>query len=81
METNQVQDLVIAALNRRFQNGGKHLHSSSCIHNLSPVEQIEMRGKSIEWYMAVVGKMPEQITPKDWEAPPVTVDETPMEKP
>lgn len=57
---------MIAALNRRFANG-RHLHHKDCIHNLPPEEQIAVRGRSVEWWMAIVGSMPEQITPDQWE--------------
>jgi len=68
-----IEGLMIASLQRSLENGGRHLHSSSCIHNLPPVEQVELRGKTVDWWVTVMGAMPEQITPDQWEAPPVTV--------
>lgn len=72
---DDMESLIGAALTRRFENGGRHLHSSSCIHNLPPEEQVALRGKTVEWWMTVVGSMPEQITREQWEAPPVPVPE------
>ncbi|UYP17718.1 hypothetical protein OED52_13660 [Rhodococcus sp. Z13] len=62
-----VQQLMMSALRKRSAQGGKHLHHRDCIHNLPPEEQIAIRGKTVEWWMAVVGSMPEQITPDQWE--------------
>jgi len=73
MAKHDVNELLAAALRRRFANGGKHLHSPSCIHNMPPEEQVEMRGRTIESWMALHGKMPEQITPDDWELGPIEV--------
>lgn len=72
---DDMESLIGAALRRRFENGGRHLHSSSCIHNLPPEDQVALRGKTVEWWMTVVGSMPEQITREQWEAPPVSVPE------
>lgn len=60
--------MVETALRHRFANGGRHLHHSSCIHNLDPEEQIEIRRHRFtrEQYIEIVG-MPTQITPEDWE--------------
>lgn len=74
IEGLRIKGMMIASLKRRFENGGRHLHSSSCIHNLPPVEQIELRGKTVEWWMQMVGIMPVQITSDQWEAPPVTAE-------
>jgi len=65
---DEAEALIARALRRRADNGWKHLHTSECIHNLPPEDQIEMRGKTTEWWMAVIGTMPEQITPDDWES-------------
>jgi hypothetical protein len=54
----------------RDANGGKHLHHRNCIHNLPPEEQVALRGKSVEWWTTVVGPMPVQITPDEWECEP-----------
>lgn len=78
MSDLDIEGLMIASLTRRFENGGRHLHSSSCIHNLQPEEQIELRGHSVEWWMTVVGSMPEQITPDQWEAEPVVAATLPF---
>lgn len=61
-----MEKAIIGALQLRAKHG-RHMHHSECIHNMPPEEQIEMRGKSVEWWMAVVGSMPVQITPDDWE--------------
>lgn len=57
---------ILAALAHRG-NGGGHKHHSACIHNLPPEEQVTVRGKTVEWWTKVVGPLPEQITPADWE--------------
>lgn len=62
-----VQQLMMSALRKRSAQGGEHLHHRDCIHNLPPEEQIAIRGKTVEWWMAVVGSMPEQIAPDQWE--------------
>ncbi|WP_259443600.1 hypothetical protein [Rhodococcus sp. DMU2021] len=62
-----VQQLMMSALHKRAAQGGKHLHHRDCIHNLPPEEQIAIRGKTVEWWMAMVGSMPQQITPDQWE--------------
>jgi hypothetical protein len=64
----EAEKLIAEALNRRARNGGRHLHHEGCIHNLPPEDQIEMRGSNVDWWMRVVGTMPEQITPDDWES-------------
>lgn len=65
--SEQLKQTMIAALNRRAQNG-LHLHHKDCIHNLAPEEQIAVRGRSVKSWMALHGSMPEQITPDQWEA-------------
>jgi hypothetical protein len=57
---------ILAALAHRKGNGG-HKHHSGCIHNLTPEEQVTVRGRTVEWWTKVVGPLPEQITPADWE--------------
>lgn len=47
--------------------GQRHQHHRNCIHNMPPEEQIEMRGKTVEWWTTVVGSLPVQITADDWE--------------
>ena len=66
-------DLIRAALRKRDENGWRHLHHSACIHNLPPAEQVEMRGKTVEWWTKVIGPLPEQITPERWETDPPEV--------
>lgn len=63
-------------LRHREENGHLHLHHRGCIHNLPPEDQIRVRGKTVEWWMTMVGRMPEQITPEQWQCePPRSVDE------
>lgn len=73
---SDMQAAIIGALRLREKHG-RHMHHSECIHNLPPVEQIEMRGKTVEWWMNVVGSMPVQITSADWEieAPHLLADQ------
>lgn len=61
---------ILAALRKRFENDGRHLHHRDCIHNLPPLEQIELRGKTVDWWLKLVGPLPVQITPDDWETEP-----------
>jgi hypothetical protein len=49
---------------------GRHLHHRNCIHNLPPEEQVAMRGRSVEWWTTIVGPLPEQIIPDQWECEP-----------
>lgn len=63
---SETHELIETALRHRFTNG-RHLHHRDCIHNLPPEEQVEMRGRTVEWWMAVHGSMPVQITPDQWE--------------
>lgn len=49
---------------------GRHLHHGNCIHNPPPEEQVALRGKSVEWWTTIVGPLPEQITPEQWECEP-----------
>lgn len=60
---------MAAALAHR-EHHGSHKHHEHCIHNLTPVEQVEIRGKSVEWWTQMIGPLPEQITPDDWEIDP-----------
>lgn len=63
--------IVMAALERLIKNNWEHKHHQGCIHNLPPEEQIAMRGRTVEWWMTVIGPMPVQITPDDWEEEPL----------
>lgn len=65
---------VVAALRKRDENGGRHLHHQNCIHNLSPERQVEIRGKTVDWWTRMVGSLPEQITPDQWETEPPDLD-------
>lgn len=65
-------ELVEAALRKRAQNGWKHLHHSDCIHNLPPEEQIAIHGKTVEWWEKMIGALPEQITPAEWQTTGLT---------
>jgi hypothetical protein len=60
---------MVAGLRHRAATG-RHAHHQHCIHNLTPVEQVEIRGKTVEWWTKLVGPLPEQITPDDWEIEP-----------
>lgn len=71
----EIGRLIGAALRRRAQNGGRHLHHSECIHNLPPEEQVAMRGKTVEWWTQMIGPLPDQITPEQWETTPWTHEE------
>lgn len=64
------KELILAAIQKRAENGGRHLHHRDCIHNLPPVQQVEIRGKTVEWWTRMVGTLPEQITPEQWETEP-----------
>ncbi len=57
------------ALNQRAEHG-RHLHHSACIHNLAPERQVEIRGRTVEWWEQVIGPLPVQITPDQWECEP-----------
>lgn len=65
-----VGKVFAAAMKQRDENGGRHLHHRHCIHNLSPEEQILVRGRTVEWWMRVIGPLPVQITPDQWECEP-----------
>jgi hypothetical protein len=69
--TTDLEALMVKAIERRISNNWEHKHHEGCIHNMPPEEQIAMRGKSVEWWMAIVGSMPVQITPDDWEEGPL----------
>jgi len=68
---SEVRDLVAAALRKRTENGGRHLHHRDCIHNLPPERQVELRGKTVDWWTRMIGDLPEQITPDQWETEPL----------
>lgn len=71
MTDERIRGLIGAALRKRAENGGRHLHHRDCIHNLPPEQQLAMRGKTVEWWTSLVGPLPEQITPDQWETDPL----------
>jgi hypothetical protein len=60
--------LVGAVFAKSLRDG--HQHHRSCIHNLTPEKQVEMRGRTVESWLAVHGTMPVQITPSEWTSKP-----------
>jgi hypothetical protein len=48
--------------------GEPHRHHPDCIHNLTPDEQIALRGRTREWWEAMGLPEPIQITAEDWDA-------------
>jgi hypothetical protein len=70
MTSEEILAMFGTALRKRAENGGRHLHHRDCIHNLPPVEQVELRGKTVEWWTTRVGPLPEQIGPDQWETDP-----------
>ena len=60
-------DLIRQALAFVAHNDWKHFHHRDCIHNLPPEEQVKLRGRTCEWWLRVIGPLPEQITPEQWE--------------
>jgi hypothetical protein len=67
---SDMEELILKALQFREKNGGSHLHHSQCIHNLLPIDQVKMHSKSVDWWMTVIGSMPVQITPEQWQVDP-----------
>jgi hypothetical protein len=59
-------EIICDRIARRL-NGEPHRHHQHCIHNLTPDEQIAMRGRTREWWEAVGLALPVQITPEDWD--------------
>lgn len=70
MARDSLNDLAAAALRKRAEKGGQHLHHRDCIHNLPPERQVELRGKTVDWWIRVIGDLPEQITSDQWETEP-----------
>lgn len=68
--SDRLHGLAVSALRKRAENGGQHLHHRECIHNLPPERQVELRGKTVDWWTRVIGDLPEQITPDQWETEP-----------
>lgn len=67
-------DIVARALRHRAI-GGAHRHHRYCIHNLPPEEQVAVHGRTVEWWTKVIGPLPVQITPEQWETPPGPEDD------
>lgn len=67
---DEIPNVIAAALRKRAENDGRHLHHSDCIHNLPPEEQVALRGRTVEWWTQVIGSLPVQITPDQWETAP-----------
>lgn len=67
---DDARSIIAAALRKRAENGGRHLHHRDCIHNLPPAEQVRMRSKTAEWWQRMIGPLPEQITPEQWQTEP-----------
>lgn len=59
-----------SVLRKRDETGGRHLHHRDCIHNLPPERQLALYGRTAEWWTKVIGPLPEQITPDQWETDP-----------
>ena len=51
-----------------------HRHHSECIHNLTPEEQIALRGRTVDWWRDVGAEWPKQITKHDWTPMPPLLD-------
>jgi hypothetical protein len=51
----------------RRLSGEPHRHHSGCIHNLTPDEQIAIRGRTRAWWDAMGLAEPVQITPDEWQ--------------
>lgn len=68
---NDASEIVAAALRKRAENGGRHLHHRDCIHNLAPEKQVTARAKTVEWWTRMIGDLPKQITPDQWETEPL----------
>lgn len=70
----RIKAMILGALRKRAETGGRHLHHSACIHNLPPEEQVALRGWTVDRWERVIGPLPGQITPDQWEtAPPEVV--------
>lgn len=78
---SDADSLIAAALRKRAENGSRHLHHRDCIHNLTPERQVEMQvamlGRTVDWWKRVIGPLPEQITPEQWETEPPGIGAAP----
>lgn len=70
MTEAEMGEAFAKVLRHREQNGGGHLHHRNCIHNLPPEEQVAMRSYTVEKWLAIIGPLPKQITPDQWECEP-----------
>jgi len=61
---------MIATMLKKRMELGRHVHHQNCIHNLTPEEQVEARGKTLDWWREVIGSLPVQITSDEWETDP-----------
>lgn len=75
--TTELKTAIVAALRKQYANGGRHLHHRDCIHNLTPEQQVTVRGKTVEWWTRMVGALPEQITPEQWDTEPPEIGAAP----
>jgi hypothetical protein len=69
------RERIAAALRKRADNGGKHLHHRNCIHNLPPERQLQMLGRTADWWIQTIGPLPEQISSDQWETEPPEIRE------
>ena len=67
-------EVLAAVLRKRAENDWRHLHHRDCIHNLPPGEQVTIRGRTVEWWTTMIGELPQQITPEQWETEPPNWD-------
>lgn len=63
---NGVDDILKNDRVQRRLAGEPHQHHSECIHNLTPDEQIALRGWTRERWVAMGLEIPSQITPDEW---------------
>lgn len=67
--TPEIGETFAKVLRHRERHGG-HLHHRDCIHNLPSEEQIAIRGYTAEKWLAIIGPLPQQITPDQWQCEP-----------
>jgi hypothetical protein len=63
-----LSDIVGSVVARSLARG--HQHHRACIHNMPPEEQVQMRGRTVESWLAIHDRLPTQITPADWTVEP-----------
>lgn len=66
MPNEPIKDAMLGALSHQMAAGG-HRHHKSCIHNMTPEEQVTARGRTVEYWLKMHGSLPRQITPDEWE--------------